>query len=110
MEQLPVYANNSGVVDEGQLLQVEQWRRGMQLRTIVGTEAWEILLDTLHSYVEKADDDLRSLPPGHPDVVTAHAALSALHQGFKLFQEDVNAAVNAAQTVPDALRNTVQGL
>jgi len=110
MSNLPIYPNTTGVLSEEQLYEIEMWKRGMELRSIVGTEVWEILLGTLRQYVDKADEELRALPPGHPSVVTAHAALSALDQGFKLFKEDIEAAVEASKTVPEALRNTVQGL
>lgn len=108
-EKIPVFRNDSRALTEEELSDIELWQRGRVLSGIVNTEAWEMLLAALQSYVEQADYDLRRLPPGDPGVVTAHAALSALDQGFRLFKEDIESAVANSETVPEALQGTVRG-
>lgn len=67
--------------------------KGRELRTIVGTQAWDIVMSTIQSYVDDANDTLISMVPGDPNVVAAHAAVSALHQFVKNFKEDIHKAV-----------------
>jgi hypothetical protein len=68
--------------------------KGRELRTIMGTQAWDIVMSTIQSYVTQANDDLMEMLPGDTRVPAAHAAVSALHQFVKNFKEDIENAVN----------------
>jgi len=96
------------ILPEEDMLAIEQWKRGQELRNIVHTEAWQIVLDTLQRYADVAVEDLLGLTPGDPAVMTAHAAASALVQQNKLFKEDVDTAVAASYEMPDALKSTLK--
>lgn len=88
-----------------ELQEIELFRRGQQLSSVVNTEAWVILTDTLKSYSDAAVEELLRLAPGDPTVLTAHAAASALVQQNKLFIEDIDRAVEAAQAPPQFFNN-----
>lgn len=98
---------DSGILPEYQMQELEQWKLGNKLRAIVGTEGWELVVDMLKQYETKAVDELLSLPPGHPDVPTVHAAAQALVQRNKLFLEDVEIAIRSSDHVPDVLKNAL---
>jgi hypothetical protein len=98
------------VLEEGEIAEIEQWKRGQKLRGVVNSEEWQILLDTLQRYADSSVETLLGLPPGDPSVPTAHAAASALVQQRRLFEEDVNAAVQASYEMPEALKSTLRGV
>ena len=100
--------NENPYINEDQLYEIEQWKRGRQLAAIVHTEGWAILKDTLRQYAESANDALLRLAPGDPTVLTAHAAASALAQQYKLFMEDIDSAIAAGEQLPDVLKQTLQ--
>jgi len=56
-------------------------------------ELWEIILDTLASIRDTAQDDVFELSPGDPIVPTAHAAASALTQAYRVFKEGIEKAI-----------------
>jgi hypothetical protein len=70
------------------------YQRGQQLARIVRDPAWQIVVDTIQSYADNADADLRRLPPGDSTVPTAHAVVFALDDLAKKFNFDVQNAVN----------------
>lgn len=76
---------------------------GMELRTVYGTTAWEVIVDTIKSYVDKTKEHLISLPPGDESVRTAHAAASALHDFYTKFLEDTAKAVDFVNRPSDEL-------
>jgi hypothetical protein len=98
---------DSGFLPEYELGELEQWKMGNKLRSIVGTEGWELAIDMLKQYEEKAKAELFSLAPGDPNVPTVHAAASALVQCNRLFLEDVAAAIESSNRVPDVLKNAL---
>lgn len=98
---------DSGVLPEYQLEELEQWKLGNKLRGVVGSEGWELIVDMLKQYETKAVNELLSLPPGHPDVPTVHAAAQALVQRNRLFLEDVEAAIRSSDHVPDVLKTAL---
>ena len=57
--------------------QLDVYERGRALRTIP-VEAWQIIKDTIHSYTEDLDKQVRHLPPGDPSVIAAQSALYAM--------------------------------
>ena len=90
--------------------ELEIYERGRTLRPVVGSEAWQILLETLKSYKDKAEDELFALPPGDPSVPTAHAAASALRQQYYFFQDDIQKAVDFAAKPSAELTDYLNGV
>jgi hypothetical protein len=89
---------------------VELYEKGRALRPVVGTEAWNILLDTLKAYKDKTEEELWALPIGDPNIPTAFAAASALRQQFTFFQEDVQRAVNFAANPTQEVTDYIYGV
>lgn len=77
------------------------YEKGRQLRAIVNTPAWEIVIDTLKAYRDEATERLLGLAPGDPVVPTAHAAASALVDQFSKFEQDIKNAVDFAAKPPE---------
>lgn len=75
---------------------VLRYEMGRKWRAIYHSPAWELLLDTLKSYVDDADYQVRKLPPGDPSVIAAHAALSALNDMVEKFELDIKSWVEFA--------------
>jgi len=75
--------------------QVDIYERGRILRTIP-TDAWDIVKDTIHSYVEDLDAQVRHIVPGDPSVVAAQASLYALSTFAEFFLQDTEAAMELA--------------
>ena len=82
---------------------------GRQLRVIVNTPAWEIVLNTVDRYVDDLDQQVRKLPPGDTTVISAQAALYALDQFATKFKEDINRAVNFANHPSEEIREYLNG-
>jgi len=59
-------------------------------------QAWDIIFDTVHSYVDSIDQQHRSLPPGDSSVVASHAGLSVMSQFETFFKEDLESAMDFA--------------
>ena len=76
---------------------------GLELRTVYGTTAWEVIVDTIRSYVDRTKERLIALPPGDETVPTAHAAASALNDLYNKFLEDTKSAVDFANHPSDEL-------
>jgi hypothetical protein len=75
--------------------QLDIYERGRLLRTIP-VDAWQIIKDTIHSYTEDLDQQVRHLSPGEPSVVASHAALYAMSSFEKFFLQDTSAAMEFA--------------
>jgi hypothetical protein len=82
--------------------QLDVYERGRLLRT-VPTDAWQIVKDTIHSYVEDLDTQVRHLIPGEPSIVAAHAALYAMSSFEEFFLQDTEAAMELAVHPPPEL-------
>lgn len=93
--------------DEQVEQELEAYEKGRQLKTLVHTPGWEIVVDMLKSYRDKAFDQLTSLIPGDPSVPTAHAAASALKQQFEYFMADLDNAIKVASNPSEELRNSL---
>lgn len=74
---------------------IDVYERGRILRT-VPDQAWDIIFDTVHSYVDGIDRDHRALPPGDPAVVASHAGLSVMSQFETFFKQDLENAMEFA--------------
>lgn len=72
---------------------VLRYEMGRKWKAIYHSPAWELILQTMQSYVDDADYQVRKLPPGHVNVVPAHAALSALNDMVEKFELDVKSWV-----------------
>jgi len=75
--------------------QLDVYERGRVLRTIP-SDAWQIVTDTIHSYVEDLDRQVRHVAPGDPSVVPAQAALYAMSSFEDFFLQDTGAAMEFA--------------
>jgi hypothetical protein len=95
---------NGAPLDDADYDDVAQWQRGLELRGVVTTPAWEIILNSLQSYADKAAAALLQLPPGDERVMYAHAAASAAAQINTNFRLDVQSAIEAASQVPEVLK------
>jgi hypothetical protein len=106
---LPVFAD-----PEQDLAQIENqldlYEKGRKLRKFVLDPDWDIVMQILQDYRDKARDQLIALPPGDPNVSQAHAAASATNDVFTLFQQDIKAAVDFANRPPEELRNHIFGI
>jgi hypothetical protein len=90
--------------------QLDLYERGRMLKNVVGTPVWSLLLEILQSYRDKANEELLNLAPGDETVVTAHAAASALNDGFRKFQQDINAAVEFAANPSPEVTDYLSGV
>lgn len=99
IEQLKGHALEQADYDD-----IEQWQRGQELRQVVTTPAWEIILNSLQAYSDKAAEALLQLAPGDERVMYAHAAASAAAQINTNFRLDVQSAIDAASQVPEVLK------
>jgi hypothetical protein len=73
---------------------------GRELRPLVNSPGWEILTDTMQSYVDDLDQQHRRVLPGDPNVIASHAALYALDQFVTKFKADIERAVDFANAPP----------
>lgn len=77
---------------------------GRKLNRIIGTEVWEIILDTFAKLRDDAQADVFRLPPGDPNVMAAHAAASSLTQAYAHFKEGIEAAGEFANNPSEELK------
>lgn len=75
--------------------QLDLYERGRVLRTIP-SDAWQIVKDTIHSYTEDLDQQVRRTQPGHPGVIAGQAALYAMSSFEEFFLQDTEAAMEFA--------------
>ncbi len=90
--------------------ELEIYERGRQLRTVYNTPAWETIIGALEDYRDKAKQELVNLPPGHPAVVTAHAAASALDDTVAKFKMDIANAIETAAKPSAELTSYLTGV
>lgn len=90
--------------------QLELYEKGRRLKLLVNSPEWEIVVQTLQDYRDKARDALIALPPGDPNVSQAHAAASATNDVFNYFQQDIANAVNAATKPSEELKAYIFGV
>jgi len=90
--------------------QFDVYEKGRRLRMLVHSPEWEIVVQVLQDYRDKARDALIYLPPGDPNAMLAHAAASATNDVFERFQEDIKNAVYAAEHPSDELRDYIFGV
>jgi hypothetical protein len=69
-----------------------KYERGRILRT-VPSDAWEIIKDTVHAYVEDLDNQVRNIQPGDPIVISSQAALYAMDKFESFFVQDLESAM-----------------
>jgi hypothetical protein len=75
--------------------QLDLYERGRVLKT-VSVEAWQIIKDTIHSYTENLDQQVRRIPPGDPSVIAAQSALYAMSAFENFFLQDTEAAMECS--------------
>ena len=88
------------MIDERDVTALENdlrlYQLGRELRPMVNSPSWEILTDTMKSYVEDVDEHHRKLEPGDPNIIASHAALYAIDQFVTKFKADIERAVDFA--------------
>ena len=87
------------------------WRRGRDLAAIVRNPGWETVLEMIQSYAVKSLADAMKIKPGDNDrVLAAHAVAYALNDLNDKFIQDVEAAIQASRTIPEAMRTGGQAV
>lgn len=84
--------------------EIEQHTNGRELEHLTTQEGWQIVVNMLRSYSDKATADLLRLEPGHPAVPQAHAAAAALTAIVTTFLYDVDQAIQRGREIPDVVR------
>ena len=98
-------------IDEAELeRQADVYEKGRRLRTLTNSPDWELVVQTLQDYRDKARDALIALPPGDKNVLQAHAAASATNDVFTMFTEDINSVISAAQNPSPELTQYLMGI
>lgn len=85
--------------------QVDLYDKGRRLRKFTQDLDWELVIQILQDYKDNASDALDNLPPGHPNVMQAHAAVSATKQVLVNFQRYITAAVEFAEHPPEEFKS-----
>jgi hypothetical protein len=86
------------------------YKTGVELRPLVNSRNWETVLEVIQQYVDDIDQQVRSIPPGDPTVVAAHASLYALNDFAVKFKQDIERAVDFANQPNDEVRNYLFGV
>lgn len=87
--------------------ELELYEFGRKMRPIVQSHAWSDLIAYIKEYVEKIDRLYRSLSLADPQVPYVHAGLRFLDEFAGKFQEDLEAAVKAADSPSENLTNFI---
>ena|SRR5260221_172336 len=90
------------------------WDKGRSLNQIVSLNGYEVILEMLQSYAEKAIQELLNADPASKeDVLANHSIAFVSHKIFRNFVTDVNNAVEASKKTPEflkkSLRNPAEG-
>ena len=87
--------------------EIQIWDRGKRLASVVNYEGWNDVVEMLKGYVEKADRELREIPPWKKEEASvAHAILFAANEVVTTFLRDVQMAIQAER--PAALEEAVR--
>lgn len=98
-------------MDDQQIEQdLELYELGRQLRSVINSPGWEVIMLTIQQYVAETTEALLALPPGDPEVPTAHAAASALKDFLHKFRQDIKRAVDFANEPSEDLREYLTGV
>lgn len=93
-------------LEPDEVAEIQVWDRGKRLSSIVNFAGWEDVEDMLRSYVTKAEQELKSIPPWEDaKVKTAHAVLFAANEVVSTFLRDVKLAIQ--METPASLREAV---
>lgn len=100
--------SNGKLLTDEERAEIELWEKGRALLHQVNGPGWNVVLEMLQSYVTQHVNSLMALDPVQKDEVAAtHAVMYAAGRIFRLFQEDVQSAIDAARHTPEVLK---QGL
>ena len=96
---------SSGVTDE-EMLEARRWANGQELKSIVDTPGFGIVLEILRSFMEQDYNILSSTIPGkNPDEVLAnHAVAYTSSSIYKRFRNEVNLSIEASNSVPQVIK------
>jgi hypothetical protein len=96
---------------EEEIYQVELWEKGKALSQIVGHYGWDVILATLKNYEDDSTERLKRIDPSKTaEVLAEHAVMYAAGRIYANFVEDVQAAVEASQKPPAALKRGMSKL
>lgn len=90
--------------------ELDLYEKGKRLHRVVNSPDWELIVQILEDYRDKAVADLVHLLPGDPHVVCSHAAASCATQIVENFQNDVNSAVQSATKPSQELIKYLNGV
>lgn len=95
-------------VSEEEAAEIQLWQKGKALAQQVQSFGWNVVEEMIHDYVQNATEQLLNLAPGDPTVLQAHAAASALADFERKLRQDVATAVEAARTIPAAVKSGIR--
>ncbi len=85
------------------------WDKGRALLQITSLNGYEVVLEILQSYAEKAIQQLIATDPANRDEVLANQSVAfASNKMFRNFVEDVNNAITASAKTPEFLKQQVR--
>src|SRR5258708_39213572 len=85
------------------------WDKGRALLQITSLNGYEVVLEILQSYAEKAIQQLIATDPANRDEVLANQSVAfASNKMFRNFAEDVNNAITASAKTPEFLKQQVR--
>lgn len=93
-----------GELSEEQKNEIRLYTYGRELAHLVDLPGWQVALEMLAGYANKATEDLIHLAPGDARVPNTHAAASALTDLYRKFIQDVATAVESASNTPDLVK------
>lgn len=91
-------------MSEEEANEIRMYMVGRELAHIVDLPGWQVALEMLAGYANKASEDLIRMAPGDPRVPNTHAAASALADLYRKFIQDVANAVEMSDKAPDLVR------
>jgi hypothetical protein len=90
--------------------QLELWRKGRDIATLVSHPGWSTVLEMLQDYSKSALKQLLETEPGNNEqVVAAQAVAYAVNKLYINFCADVQAAVAESKAVPEVMARSLRG-
>jgi hypothetical protein len=88
---------------------LSMWEKGRALAQIRVLPGYDVILEMLQSYVAKAAKEVTQLDPKDKDEINAASTvLIVANQLVTKFQQDVEAAVEAARKPPEVIKETLR--
>lgn len=91
--------------------EIELWEKGRLLAQLVGTPAWDVVLEMLASYTANSLRDLAKTSPADDQHVKAmHSIAYSAQSIYNNFIEDVQAAIEAAKKPPKVISDQIKAV